>query len=134
MPLAYVDSSALVAILFDEPTRDAYLRRFRMQTQLLSTSLTRAELCSAALREGKPLEAAERLLQRFEIFVPPDDLADECREALTHGFLRGADLWHVASAMRIAGKHRKRLIFCTGDLDQGRIARATGLDAFIASA
>jgi predicted nucleic acid-binding protein len=132
IPTAYVDTSALVAVQFGEPTRPAYLRTFRAQTRLLTTTLAQAELCATIVRAKQPLEAAERLLRRVEIFVPPDDLAEECREALGYGYLRGADLWHVAAAMRLAGPHRKRLTFCTGDGDQATIARAVGLAVFIA--
>lgn len=132
MAFAYADTSALVAVQFAEPTRSAYLRVFRAQRRLVTTTLAQAELWATMIREQEPLDSTDRLLQRLEIFVPPDDLASECREALSVGYLRGADLWHVASAMRLAGKHRKQLTFCTGDAQQAKIAGQVGLSVFTA--
>jgi predicted nucleic acid-binding protein len=133
VPAAYVDTSAMVAVHFGEPTRAAYLRAFRGHQRLLSATLARAELWATIVRERESLDAADRLLRRFTMFVPPDGLDDECREALGHGYVRGADLWHVACAMRLAGRHRTKLMFCTGDADQAAVARAVGLAVFFAS-
>ena len=48
------------------------------------------------------------------------------REALAHGYLRGADLWHVAGAMFLAGSARAEIAFLSRDVTQKRIARRLG--------
>ena len=36
--------------------------------------------------------------------LPDRPLTHECTKALTAGYLRGADLWHVACALYLAGE------------------------------
>lgn len=127
MKRAYVDTSALVAVHFGEPTAPRVARFLKSQDQLLSATLVTAELLAALAREGRPLDQADPLLRRVSLFAPDGPLRPECEEALGAGPLRGADLWHVAAALMLAGKRgRKALSFCTLDGPQGTVARALG--------
>ncbi|HEY3360196.1 MAG TPA: PIN domain-containing protein [Polyangia bacterium] len=126
MKRAYVDTSALIAVQFGEPARPRVLAVLRSHDELVSTSLFGAEMLAALGRAALPLQAADRLLGRLARFIPPDDLRGECEQALAAGALRGADLWHVAAALRLAGRHRKRLTFCTLDQTQRGVAAALG--------
>jgi predicted nucleic acid-binding protein len=123
---AYVDTSALVAVQFGEPERPRVLAVMRSHDELVSTSLLIAEMLATLRRAGLPIAGADPLLRRIERLAPPDDLRAECEEALAVGPLRGADLWHVATALRLAGRHRKRLTFCTLDNAQRGVAAGLG--------
>ena len=127
MKRAYVDTSALVAIQFAEPAARRVVRSLRAQEQLLSATLVVAELLSSLARERRPLDEADRILRRLSLFSPEGAMRAECEEALSVAPLRGADLWHVAAALMLAGKRgRKALTFCTLDVAQGKAARALG--------
>ncbi|MFI5297949.1 MAG: PIN domain-containing protein [Polyangiales bacterium] len=125
MKRAYVDTSALVAVQFGELDRPRVLKVLRAHDALVSTSLVVAEMLATLRRANLPVGSAGPLLKRIERLALPDDLRDECEQALAVGALRGADLWHVATALRLAGKHRKRLTFCS--LDQAQRGVAAGL-------
>lgn len=122
---AYIDTSALVAVQFGEAERSRILAVMRSHDELVSSSLLCAEMLATLRRANLPIASADQLLGRVAQLAPPDDLRIECEQALAVGSLRGADLWHVASALRLAGRHRKRLTFCT--LDDAQRAVAAGL-------
>lgn len=85
------------------------------------------EILGVLKREGRALDEADRLLARISIFSPTEPLRPQCEEALGAGALRGADLWHVAAALAIAGPwHRRELQFATFDTQQQDIARRLG--------
>ena len=52
MSIAYVDTSVLSAIAFDEPGAAAYARRLDDFTRLISSNLLEAELRAAFAREN----------------------------------------------------------------------------------
>ena len=127
MKRAYVDTSALVAIHFREPAAAAVARSLRVQEQLLSATFVVAELLSALARERRPPGEADRLVRRLSLFSPEGSLRAECEEALSSAPLRGADLWHVATALALAGRRgRNALTFCTLDAAQADVARVLG--------
>jgi predicted nucleic acid-binding protein len=127
MKRAYVDTSALVAIHFGERGAAKLATFLRAQEELLSAAFTSAELLSTLAREGRSLREAEGLLKRISLFAPDGPLQAECEEALAVGPLRGADLWHVAAALALAGQRsRKALTFCTLDAAQGAVASKLG--------
>lgn len=126
MKRAYFDTSALVAVQFGEPERANVLAVLRSHGERVSTSLVVAEMLATLRRANLPVTCADNLLERIERFVPPDELRVECEQALSAGSLRGADLWHVAAALRLAGGHRKRLTFCTLDNRQRLVAATLG--------
>lgn len=123
MKRGYIDTSVLVALHFGQGESRRAARILRSLDQAFSVSLLIPELLAALKREGRPLHEADGLLSRISIFSPAEALRVECEEALSAGPLRGADLWHVAAALAIAGpKRRKDLLFATFDEQQKKVA------------
>ena len=82
-----------------------------------------AELRSTFSRERLAFEAD--LVSGIEWVLPDRPLTAEFAAALHAGELRGADLWHVAAALYIAGE-AERLSFVTLDQPQRDAAVALG--------
>ena len=123
MSVAYVDSSVLVALAVGEPTRPMLERRMEEFSTLLSSNLLEAELRSSLSRERRTLDRA--LLAGIEWVLPDRPLTPEFVAVLAAGYLRGADLWHVASALFIADEPGS-LTFLTLDQRQQAVAEALG--------
>lgn len=120
MSLAYVDTSCLVAIAFDEPRAATIAARLRRFQRLLSSNLLEAELRSALRREtvaGQPLH----LLSWLTWIYPNRALTPEFERITSLGYLKGADLWHVANALFVAPETRD-LTFLTLDSRQQEVA------------
>jgi hypothetical protein len=98
--IAYVDSSWLVAIAFDEPGARRRARRMAEFRQLASSALLEAEVKAALAREG--VGDAPRLFAEISWILPDRPLSVEITRVLAVGRLRGADLWHVACALYLA--------------------------------
>ncbi len=71
-------------------------------------------------RDGSPAS-----LGRLSWIVPDRPLSPEIRRVLAAGHVRGADCWHLATALYLAGE-AKRLTFVTLDRTQAAVARALG--------
>jgi predicted nucleic acid-binding protein len=126
MSVAYVDTSFLLAIVFGEPHAPALRRRLGRYEQRLSGDLLRAEALSAASREGLALDALRPALAAISLVLPERSLEREMREALGYGYLRGADLWHLACALFVADQDRGELAFLSCDTAQRGVARRLG--------
>ncbi len=126
MSLAYLDTSFLVAVLFGEPGAASLQRTLARFDELVSADLLVAETLSVAKREGLDASATQPALEGISLVMPERSLAPEYREALDHGALRGADLFHVACAAYVAGPARSRLAFLSRDLALRRVARRMG--------
>ena len=123
MTVAYVDTSALVAIAFGEPGSAELGRRLGAFSVLLSSNLLEAELRAAYSREGRPFPQA--IVSGIEWVLPDRPLAPEFAQVLETGYLRGADLWHVATAL-YAARRPGEIWFVTLDRKQGTVAAALG--------
>lgn len=123
MNVAYVDTSALVAIAFGEPGGTVLARRLDSFDELLSSNLLEAELRVALAREG--VSAGENLLTWITWILPDRTLGPEIGRVLSTGYLRGADLWHLASALYVA-EEPKELSFVTLDERQRELAGSLG--------
>jgi predicted nucleic acid-binding protein len=121
--LAYVDTSCLVAIAFQEPGAGALQRRLRRFDELLAANLLEAELRSALRREGIAEEPA--MLRAISWIVPDRPLHAEIARVLEAGYSRGADCWHLATALYLA-EDPAALAFLTLDETQGQIAARLG--------
>ena len=127
MSVAYVDTSALVAIAFAEDGAEALADRLGGFSRLVSSVLLEAELASACAREGCPVPGA--LLARIGSILTERPLSPEIRRVLAagtvrdDGTLRGAELWHLAAALYVAPEPAA-ISFITLNEDQARIARA----------
>ena len=123
MRVAYVDTSCLVALEFNERGAAALARRLGGFDRLVAANLLEAELRAACLREGRDAPAAA--LQAISWVVPDRPLTPEIARVLHAGYVRGADCWHLATALYVAGD-ATAISFMTLDAAQGRVARALG--------
>ncbi len=123
MSAAYVDSSVLVAIAFREKGSGALRDRLLQYGRLYSSNLLEAEVRSALAREG--VGFAQRYLARIRWVYPSRPLAEEIETVLEAGYLRGADLWHVANALFAAPTPRE-MAFVTLDERQRAVAAELG--------
>ena len=123
MSITYVDTSALVAIAFGEPDGNQARERLDDFSRLLSANLLDAELRAAFARER--LEFDAEVLSRIEWVLPDRPLAIELARGLEAGYLRGADLWHIATALYVAPR-AEELGFITLDEPQRKVASTLG--------
>lgn len=123
MRRAYVDASCLVAIAFGERGAQALSRRLQRCERLFASNLLEAELRAAAARERVTLD--DDLLTWLDWVFPERPLTDELSRVLSAGYLRGADAWHVACALYVAGEPGE-LPFVTLDARQRSVARRVG--------
>ncbi len=93
---AYVDSSVIVAIALNEVGSIDHARRLGDYSQLLSSNLLEAEVRAALARERRPFE--DKFISGIKWILPDRTLGPELAVALAAGYLRGADLWHIATA------------------------------------
>ncbi len=123
MSVAYVDTSALLAIAFSERGGTTLARQLKAFDQLLSSNLLEAELRAAFMREG--VSDAGDLLAGFAWILPNRALSSEIEEVLRAGYLKGADLWHVACALFIA-ESPEEMSFVSLDDRQRDVANVLG--------
>lgn len=128
MPTAYVDTSLLIAIAFGEEDADAALRKLNEYDRLLSSNLLEAELRSSFYREG--IEYSPDLTSGISWILPDRPVTAELAAVLEKGYLRGADLMHVATALYAVGgtspDDASELTFLTLDSRQRAAAVALG--------
>lgn len=123
MSVAYVDTSVIVAIAFGEEGAQSLAARLEGYSRLVSSNLLEAELRAACRRERQPVPV--RLLARIGWILTHRPLSPEMETALEAGSLRGADLWHVASAL-YATPEPAAIAFVTLDPEQAKVAAALG--------
>jgi predicted nucleic acid-binding protein len=126
MSQAYIDTSCLVAMAFDEPEAGNIRGRLSSYERLFSSNLLEAELRSALAREDVAWSPA--LVAPVAWILPARILGHEMERVLGTGYLRGADLWHVACALYLS-EELAWPTFLTLDQRQRRVAEAVGLDA-----
>ena len=112
----------MVAIARFEPSAQSVVQRLAAFSGLVSSNLLEAEVRSVFARERQELDAS--LLQNIEWIFPDRPLSSEIAAVLQAGYLRGADLRHVANAL-YAARTMPGLAFIT--LDQRQQAVAAGL-------
>lgn len=123
MKVAYVDTSCLVAVAFDEPGSDLWAERLAAYDELITANLTEAEFRATLHREG--VEGAEPFLARLSWLLPDRPLGAEMERVLLTGYLRGADLWHLACALYLVDDPAD-VDFVSLDGDQRKAADALG--------
>lgn len=123
MRVAYVDTSCLVAIAFGEKGATALARRLEGFDELVSSNLLEAELRASFSREKIPTDSP--MLGWISWILPNRPLSREITEVLSAGYLRGADLWHLACALYLIDSPRD-LSFVTLDDRQGTVAYRLG--------
>ena len=126
MSVAYVDTSALVSIAFNERGWTSQARRLDNFSHLLSSNLLEAELRAVFAREE--IDFTTSLVSGIEWVLPDRPLTPELKTALEAGYLRGADLWHVATALYVVQKPSD-ISFVTLDIRQQTVVKALGFQA-----
>lgn len=126
MKAAYVDTSYLVAILFEEAEGPGAQKRLQQFEEVLASNLLEAELRGALAREGFP-EAWESPPEWIGWVLPNRPLTKEVGRVLGAGHVRGADLWHLACALYVTPKAGD-LTFLTLDGRQKQVAAALGFE------
>ena len=127
MSVAYIDTSALISIVFNEQNAPTLIRRLSTASRLLSSNLLEAELRAACAREET--DFTEGFVSGIEWVLPNRPLTPELAAVLEAGYLKGADLWHVATACYLAGEIEREpvaLSFVTLDARQRKVAAALG--------
>ena len=123
MSVAYVDSSALIAIAFAESRGGSSLANLLTFDRVIASNLLEAEVRSAFAREGLRFQLSPGL--DIEWIFPDRPLTSEFARVLQAGYLRGADLWHVATALYVA-VDLGEMFFVTLDGRQREVARTLG--------
>ncbi len=123
MKAAYVDTSCLVAIAFDEPERTEVASRLGEHEMLLSSNLLEAEFRAVLARESADLD--EALFSWITWVLPDRPLSAEITRVLGAAYLRGADLWHLSMAIYVTSDPAD-LTFLTLDQRQREVAEALG--------
>ena len=129
MKTAYVDTSCLGAIAFDERNSAAVQRRLASCDELVAAPLLEAELRAALRREGSlgsPL--IDELLEPIFWIAAERAPRSEIATVLAAGYVRGADCWHLATALYFSPDPTD-IRFLTLDAQQGEVARALGFKA-----
>ena len=123
MAVAYVDTSCLVAIAFAERGATSIERRLREFDELVSANLLEAEIRSAFRRER--VEFTAETIAALSWLIPDRSITDEITRVLDAGYVRGADCWHLASALFLEPEPAS-MTFLTLDDTQRKVAKALG--------
>ncbi len=124
MKFAYIDTSCLVALAFAEPEARRLASQLQDFDQLLAANLLEAEFRAALVREGGT-EDGSGLLSWVTWVYPNRPLSSEFERITGYGYLRGADLWHLACALFISS-NPQQIAFLTLDRRQAEIAAMLG--------
>ena len=125
MKAAYLDTSCLVAIAFGEPDARRVKRAMATYKVRFASNLLEAELKAALARENVAFEPG--LLGELDWVQPERPLSPEIDRTLGEGYVRGADLWHLACALYVR-PHVPGMAFVTLDRRQKEIAAALGFE------
>ncbi len=123
MRAAYVDTSCLASIVFRERGASALRRRLVGFDDLFSSNLLEAELRAAYLREG--VESDPVILSAVSWVIPQRPLSAEITRVLEAGYVRGAECWHLATALFLVGDAAE-ISFLTLDERQAQVAQTLG--------
>ena len=123
MNAVYVDTSVLAGIAFGDPAAERFTRALNRFDRLFSSNLLEAEMRAVFRREGEAFE--ENAVAGIDWILPTRPLSTEFARALAAGYLRGADLWHIATALYVSPQPED-LAFATLDIQQAQVASALG--------
>lgn len=123
MTPAFLDTSVLVALAFNEPAAADAAQRLSESPWMFAATLLDAELRCVMQREGRTLNPA--LLDQLHWVIPGRRLTEEIDRVLSAGYVRGADCWHLATALYLS-PNPSELVFLTLDGRQRDVAVALG--------
>ncbi|HEY5492251.1 MAG TPA: PIN domain-containing protein [Gemmatimonadaceae bacterium] len=126
MKLAFVDTSCLAAIVLNERNAPSLSRKLGAFDRLAASPLLEAELRTVLHREGHRDEARVQPWLAPMLWVSPDrPLSAEIATVLAAGYVRGADCWHLATALYFS-PDAADISFVTLDERQREVAKALG--------
>ena len=125
MSVAYVDTSLIVAMVLGEADAVAIAQQLNRFDRVSSSNLLEAELRSVCQRERRELDVA--VLKGFQWIEPNRALTEEITRVLLAGYVRGADCWHLATALFVA-PDPTGFTFLTRDKRQRDVAAALGFE------
>jgi predicted nucleic acid-binding protein len=128
MHIAYVDTSALVAVLLGEHEAAEVKSSLAAAHRLFAANLVEAELRSVLQRERLTDGALQPIFGAMQWLFPVRSLRSEFDRILDVGYLRGADLWHLACALYL-GESVMPAVLISCDQRQRDVARKLGLEA-----
>lgn len=99
--IGYLDSSALVKLVVEEPETEALGRTLEAWPELATSRLARVEVPRAlAAKGGAAVEAGREVIDAL-LLVPLDDVVLDLAAALGPPVLRSLDAVHLASAISL---------------------------------
>ena len=122
--IAYVDTSFLIAIILGEPQGANCTKRLEEVDRIYSSNLLEAEVRATLARERVEADA-QKLLAPIRWMIPNTPLSEEIGRVLNEGYIRGADLWHLATALKLSPV-ASEIYFLTLDKRQREIAEHLG--------
>ena len=123
MATIYIDSSAIIAIAFAEPGGIGVARQLNESSDIWSSNLLEAEVRAAYSRVGEEFDFDS--LAGLNWVFPDRPLTREISMVVEAGYLRGADLWHLATALYMTPDPAE-VTFITLDERQAEVARTLG--------
>lgn len=123
--LVYLDSSALIKLIFEEDETDALVAFLRTRPRRVSSALARIEVTRIVSGVGDPLPAREarRVLAALDLIRIDDDIVTRAA-ALEPGGLRSLDAVHLATAQML-GHHLAGMVVY--DRTLASAAKAAGI-------
>lgn len=118
--VGYIDTSCCVAVAFGEPMGTIVAKQASGYDELLSSNLLEAELRAAFSREAVAFDSS--FIAGIGWILPRRTLGREFAAVLSAGYVRGADLWHLAVALSLTSTPSE-LWFLTLDEKQRQVAR-----------
>ena len=126
MKTAYVDTSCIAALALDEPGATSLHRRLAKFEVLAASNLLEAELRATLHRERvDDIGGAKSVFATITWVTPDRPLSAEIATVLAAGYLRGADCWHLATALYFS-PDAADISFVTLDERQREVAKALG--------
>lgn len=126
MKKIYVDSSVVLSVLLEELNYEVFSSLISNKHFVYSSPLLVAEVFSALHREKLSFQLAELVFSTIDfIILPQEDLFQEYPRIFKEGYLRGADAFHLATALYI-DPLAKNLTFLTADERQKVVAKKLG--------
>jgi len=121
--VTYLDSSALLRLLVQEPESDDLAEQLDGLTdELVTSELTLAELHRNASKHGVEQGATDEVLEQVSLLAVTTDLLRRAGRLPTAGdFLRTADALHIVTAMTTGESS-----LCTYDRRQAEVAASFG--------
>jgi hypothetical protein len=123
---AYIDTSLIIGLRFQKAERAT--ARAVGRYDLFSSELLIAEVLAFGKREAVDEDLLAEALKGVSWVIPEGSISEECRRVARSGYVRGADLWHLACACYLSPDPTE-LAFLTMDERQRELALSLGFQA-----